>query len=100
MTSYSKTATTVGLYDVARSVAEDPGIAFVQSNLFWQVSCTKSKLRPVQKSAPGLLTQERLKINLEFRYQIIILLIKFRKCFAKFIMQIALFRKFLELTAT
>ena len=39
MTSYSKTATTIYLYDVPRSIAEDPRIA---------------SLRPVQKSAPGL----------------------------------------------
>ena len=54
MTSYSKTATTIKLYDVPRSIAEDPRVAFLQSNLFWQVSCAKSKTKPVQKSAPGL----------------------------------------------
>ena len=45
MTSYSKTATTIWLYDVPRSIAEDPRIAFLQSNLFWQVSCVKSKTK-------------------------------------------------------
>ena len=45
MTSYSKTATTIYLYDVPRSIAEDPRIAFLQSNKFWQVSCAKSKTK-------------------------------------------------------
>ena len=45
MTSYSKTATTIELYDVPRSIAEDPRIAFLQSNLFWQVGCAKSKTK-------------------------------------------------------
>ena len=45
MTSYSKTATTIYLYDVPRSIAEDPRIAFLQSNNFWQVSCAKSKTK-------------------------------------------------------
>ena len=49
MTPYSKTATTICLYDVPRSTAEGHRIAFLQSNLFWQVR----KLRPVQKSALG-----------------------------------------------
>ena len=43
------------------------------------------------------LAQERFKINLEFRYQIIVLSIKFRKGFAKFMIPIALFKKFLSL---
>ena len=41
------------------------------------------------------LAQERFKPNLEFRYQIIVSSIKFRKGFAKFI-PIALFKKFLS----
>ena len=45
MTSYSKTATTIKLYDVPRSIADDPRIAILQSNLFWQVSCAKSKTK-------------------------------------------------------
>ena len=40
--------------------------------------------------------QERFKSNLEFRYQIIVSSIKFRKCFAKFMITIALFKKFLS----
>ena len=40
------------------------------------------------------LAQERLKSNLEFRYQIIVSSIKFRKGFAKFMIAIALFKKF------
>ena len=43
------------------------------------------------------LAQERFKSNLEFRYQIIVSSIEFRKCFAEFIIPIALFKKFLSL---
>ena len=42
------------------------------------------------------LAQERSKSNLEFRNQIILSSIKFRKCFAKFMITIALFKKFLS----
>ena len=42
------------------------------------------------------LAQESLKSNLEFRYQIIVSLMKFRKCFAKFMIPTALFKKFLS----
>ena len=45
---------------------------------------------------PKSLTQERFKSNLEFIYQIIESSIEFRKDFAKFMMQIALFKKFLS----
>ena len=55
MAPYSKTATTIWLYDVPRNVAEDLRIAFQQSNLFWQVSCAQSKLRPIEKYAHVLL---------------------------------------------
>ena len=41
------------------------------------------------------LAQERLKSNLEFRNQIIVSSIKFWKCFTKFMIPIALFKKFL-----
>ena len=40
------------------------------------------------------LVQERFKSNLEFRYQIIVSSIKFRKGFAKVMIPIALFKKF------
>ena len=40
--------------------------------------------------------QERFKSNLEFRYQIIVSSIKFRKGFVKIIIPIALFKKFLS----
>ena len=40
------------------------------------------------------LVQERFKTNLELRYQIIVSSIKFRKGFAKFMIPIALFKKF------
>ena len=42
------------------------------------------------------LAQERFKSNLEFKYQIIVSSIKFSKCFAKFIIPIALFKEFLS----
>ena len=42
------------------------------------------------------MAQERFKSNLEFRYQIIVASIKFRKCFAKFMIPIAMFKKFLS----
>ena len=42
------------------------------------------------------LVQERFKSKLEFRYQIIVSSIKFRRGFAKFIIPIALFKKFLS----
>ena len=42
------------------------------------------------------LAQERFKSNLEFRYQIIVSSIKFGNSFAKSIIQIALFKKFLS----
>ena len=42
------------------------------------------------------LAQEIFKSNSEFRYQIIILSIKFRIGFAKFMIPIALFKKFLN----
>ena len=40
--------------------------------------------------------QERFKSNLGFRYQIIVLSMKFRNGFAKFMIPIALFKKFLS----
>ena len=42
------------------------------------------------------LAQKRFKSNLEFRYQIIVSSIKLRKCFAKCMIPIALFKKFLS----
>ena len=42
------------------------------------------------------LMQERFKSNLEFRYQIKVLYIKFRKGFANILILIALFMKFLS----
>ena len=41
------------------------------------------------------LAQERFMSNLEFRYQIIVSSIKFKKGFAKFMIPIVLFKKFL-----
>ena len=41
------------------------------------------------------LAQEGFKSNLEFRNQVILSSIKFWKCFAKFMIPIALFKKFL-----
>ena len=42
------------------------------------------------------LAQERFKSNFEFRYQIKVSSIKFRKGFAKFMIPIALFKQFLS----
>ena len=42
------------------------------------------------------LAQERFKSNLEFKYQVIVSSIKFRKGFAKFMILITLFKKFLS----
>ena len=42
------------------------------------------------------LAQESFKYNLEFRYQIIVSSIKFRKGFDKFTIPIAMFKKFLS----
>ena len=42
------------------------------------------------------LAQERFKFNLELRYQIILSSLKFRKGFAKFMILIVLFKKFLS----
>ena len=42
------------------------------------------------------LAQDRFKSSLEFRYQIVVSSIKFRKCFAKLMIPIALFKKFLS----
>ena len=42
------------------------------------------------------MAQERFKSNLEYRYQITVSSIKFRKGFAKFMILIALFKKFLS----
>ena len=42
------------------------------------------------------LAQERFNSNLEFRYQIIVSSIKFRQDVAKFMILIALFKKFLS----
>ena len=53
-------------------------------------------LAPMEFRFRKSLTQERFKSNLEFRYQIIVSSIKFRKGFAKFMIQIALFKKFLS----
>ena len=43
------------------------------------------------------MAQERFKSNLEFIYQIIVLSIKFVKVFAKFMIPMTLFKKFLGL---
>ena len=42
------------------------------------------------------LAQDKFMSNLEFRYQIIVLSIKFSKMFSKFMIPIALFKKFLN----
>ena len=47
-------------------------------------------------NVPKVLPQDRLKSNMKFRYQIIVSSIKFKKRFAKFMIPIALFKKFLS----
>ena len=49
---------------------------------------------PIESRFRKSLTQERFKSNLEFRYQIIVSFINFRKGFAKFMIPTALFKKF------
>ena len=53
---------------------------------------TKSSLNSGSKT----MAQEKYKTNLEFRYQIVVSSIKVRKGFAKFMIPIALFKKFLR----
>ena len=43
MVSCWKTATTIWLYDLPINVAEGLKFAFLQSDLFWQVTCARSK---------------------------------------------------------
>ena len=61
------------------------------NNLFQFIHQVTTEIR-FRKS----LEQERFKSNLEFGYQIIVSSIKFRKGFAKFIIPIAFFKKFLS----
>ena len=63
---------------------------FLKPTIFFNLY-TKSQFRFRES-----LTQERFKSNLEFRYQIIGSSIKFGKGFAKFMIPIALFKKFLS----
>ena len=63
MTSYSKTATTIQLYDVPRSIAEDPRSAFLQSNLFWQVSCAKSKTKACTEISAWTIINVKMPTN-------------------------------------
>ena len=67
------------------------------------MNCAEKLLEPqptifnlYTKSPYKSLAQERFKSNLEFRYQIVVLSIKFRKCFAKFMIPIAVLKKFLS----
>ena len=60
---------------------------------------TNSQLDTTNESrevSPPPLVQERFKSNLEFRNQVIVSSIKFRKGFAKFMIPLALFKKFLS----
>ena len=61
-----------------------------------QTSSSKKKARLSPTKFRKSLVQERFKSNLEFRYQIIVSSIKLRKGFAKFMIPIALFKKFLS----
>ena len=64
---------------------------FIRANLLQFIHQVDIEFR-FQKS----LAQERFKSILEFRYQIIVSSIKFRKGFAKFMILITLFKKFLS----
>ena len=65
------------------------------------MNCAEKLLEPTIKVTIEIrfqksLAQERFKSNLEFRNQIIVSSIKFWKSFAKFMIPIALFKKFLS----
>ena len=64
------------------------------------MNCAEKLLEPtsftIEFRLQKPLAQERFKSNLEFRYQIIVSSIKFIKGFAKFMILIALFKKFLS----
>ena len=70
MTSYSKTATTIWLYDVPRSIAEDLRIAFLQSTLFWQASCAKSKTKACTEISAWTITYKPVKTCLQVDIEI------------------------------
>ena len=78
---------------------------FIMGNYFnelrWKIIRANNLLQFVHQVTIELrflqsLAQERFKSILEFRYQIIVSFIKFRKCFAKFMILIALFKKILS----
>ena len=70
------------------------------------MNCAEKLLEPIiffnytpshhRNQVPKPLAQERFKSNLEFRNKIIVSSIKFWKSFAKFMISIALFKKFLS----
>ena len=68
------------------------------------MNCAEKLLEPtiffnlytIEFRFPKSMPQERFMSNLEFRYQLIVSSIKFRKGFAKFMIPIALFKKFLS----
>ena len=64
----------------------------LEPTIFFNLYTKSPKETRVRKS----LAQEIFKSNLKFRNQIIVSLIKFRKGFAKFMIPIALFKKFLS----
>ena len=77
---------------------------FIIGNYFNELLIRANKLLPfihqdtIEFRFRKSLVQERFKSNLEFKYQIIVSSIKFRKDFAKFMIPIALFinKKFLS----
>ena len=71
------------------------------NELRWKIIRTNNLLQFIHQVTIEIrfrksLAQERFKSNLEFRNQIIVMSIKFWKSFAKFMIQIALFKKFLS----
>ena len=71
------------------------------NELRWKIIRTNNLLQFIHQVTIEIrfqksLAQERFKPNLEFRNQIIVSSIKFWKSFAKFMIPIALFKKFLS----
>ena len=71
------------------------------NELRWKIIRTNNLLQfihqvTIEISFLKSLAQERFKSNLEYRNQIIVSSIKFWKSFAKFMIPIALFKKFLS----
>ena len=76
MASYRKTAAKIWQFSVPWNVAEDLRIAFLQSNLFWQVSYARSK------------TKGCTEISTRSKYSVPDLFCKFRWIFFEFMLKV------------